>query len=160
MTYYDNPGQVNDEALSIVDGKTFQVIQIADSAGNIINPAAGDIVLNGDVVIGSEIEIANDIGNPIPTTVAARTPTTTSVASSGSSVTITAANSSRHGISIMNNSTSTLSLSFSTPATTSNAFIVMHPGSFLLLDQQLIVGSAIYGIWSSANGTAQVTEYV
>lgn len=160
MTYYDNPGQVNDEAISIVDGKTFQVIQLADSEGNIINPASGDIVLEGDVVIGSEIEIANDIGNPIPTTVAARTPTTTSVSSSASSVTIIAANSARRGISIMNSSTSTLSLSFSTPATTSNAFIVMQPASFLLLDQQLIVGNAIYGIWSSANGTAQVTEYV
>jgi hypothetical protein len=33
-------------------------------------------------------------------------------------------------------------------------------GAFLLLDQQMIVGSAIYGIWASANGTVQVTEYV
>ncbi len=160
MAYYDNPGQVNDEAISFVDGKTFQVIQIADSEGNIINPASGDIVLEGDVVIGSEIEIVNDIGNPIPTTVASRTPITTSVASSGSSVTIIAANSARRGISIANDSTATLRLSFATPATTANAFIVMQPGSFLLLDQQLIVGNAVYGIWSSANGTAQVTEYV
>jgi hypothetical protein len=30
----------------------------------------------------------------------------------------------------------------------------------LLLDQQLIVTSAIYGIWASANGTVQVTEFV
>jgi hypothetical protein len=51
-------------------------------------------------------------------------------------------------------------LSFSSPATSSNAFIVMQPGSFLLLDQQLIVTNAIYGIWASATGTAQVTEYV
>lgn len=246
MAYYDNPGQVNDEAISVAGGKTFQVIQLADSDGNIINPAAGDIILNGDVVIGTEIEISNDIGNPIPmkstalgepanavattdtgtfsilalikralqgitsivgyvdgvegtlttvdgklpalssgripvdigaislgdveikndagnpipTSVPLRTPTTTSVASSGTSGTVLAANSNRRGISVMNDSTSVLRLSFSTPATTANAFIAMQPQSFLYLDQQLLVGNIIYGIWTSANGTAQVTEYV
>lgn len=89
-----------------------------------------------------------------------RTPTTTSVASSATSVTILSSNASRRGVSIANDSTATLRLSFSTPATTSNAFIVLSPGSFLLLDQQLIVTNTIYGIWSAANGTAQVTEYV
>ena len=67
MAYYDNPGQINDEAISIAGGKTFQVIQLADSEGNIINPASGQIVLEGDVVVGTEIEISNDSGNPIPT---------------------------------------------------------------------------------------------
>jgi hypothetical protein len=90
----------------------------------------------------------------------ALTPTTTSVASSDTSVTILALNANRRGVSIANDSTATLRLSFSTPATSVNAFIVLPPGSFILLDQQLIVGNAIYGIWSTANGTAQVTEYV
>lgn len=105
------------------------------------------------------LEEVNEI-DPLPTTVPARTPTTTSVPSSASSVTILAANANRRGVSIANDSTATLRLSFSTPATTSNAFIVLPPGSFLLLDQQLIVTNVIYGIWSAANGTAQVTEYV
>jgi hypothetical protein len=35
VAYYDNPGQVNDEAISIAGGKTFQVIQVADLAGNV-----------------------------------------------------------------------------------------------------------------------------
>lgn len=160
MAYYDNPGQVNDEAISIAGGKTFQVIQLADSEGNIINPASGELVLNGDVVIGTEIEISNDLGNPIPTSVPLRTPTTFSVASSATSVTILAANASRRGISVMNDSTSVLRLSFTTPATSANAFIAMQPQSFLYLDQQLMVGNAVYGIWTSANGKAQVTEYV
>lgn len=90
----------------------------------------------------------------------ARTPSTTSIASSETSVALLAANASRRGVSIANDSTATLRLSFSSPATSANAFIVLHPGSFLLLDQQLIVTNAIYGIWSSANGAAQVTEYV
>lgn len=67
MAYYENSGQVNDEAISIAGGKTFQVIQLADSEGNIINPAAGELVFDGQVTIGSEVEISNNVGNPIPT---------------------------------------------------------------------------------------------
>jgi hypothetical protein len=89
-----------------------------------------------------------------------KTPTTTSVASSATSVPILAANTNRRGLSIANLSTSTLSLSFSATATAANCFIQLPAGSFILLDQQLIVSNAISGIWSSANGTAQVTEYV
>jgi len=66
MAYYDNPGQVNDEAISIVDGKTFQVIQIADSTGTIVDPAQGSVVFDGEVTIDSEVEIKNDSGNPVP----------------------------------------------------------------------------------------------
>jgi hypothetical protein len=92
--------------------------------------------------------------------VAARTPTTTSVASSATSVTVLAANANRKGFSISNISTAKLYLSFTSPATTANCFIEVPSGAFLLLDQQMIVGSAIYGIWASANGAVQVTEYV
>lgn len=105
------------------------------------------------------LEEVNGIDS-LPTTVPARIPTTTSVSSSDSSVTILASNVNRRGVSFANDSTATLRLSFSTPATNTNAFIVLSPGSFILLDQQLIVTNAIYGIWSAVNGTAQVTEYV
>ena len=98
--------------------------------------------------------------NPIETAVPARTPTTTSIASSASSVTILAANANRKGFSISNISTAKLYLSYTNPATTANCFIEVPSGTFLLLDQQLIVPNAIYGIWARVNGTAQVTEYV
>jgi len=104
--------------------------------------------------------VTQPVSGTVATTVAVRTPTTTSVASSATSVTILAANANRRGISIANDSTSILRLSFATPATTANAFIVLPPGAFILLDQQMIVTGIIYGIWSAANGTAQVTEYV
>ena len=87
-------------------------------------------------------------------------PTTTSVASTTASTTIIASNASRKGISVANDSTATLRLSFTNPATSTNSFIALPANSFILLDQQLIITNAIYGIWSSANGTAQVTEYV
>lgn len=93
-------------------------------------------------------------------TPAPRTPTTTSVASSATSVTLLASNTNRRGVTIANDSTSVLRLSFSTPATAANAFVVVPADSFLVITQQLLVTSAIYGIWASANGTAQVTEYV
>lgn len=54
------------EAISVSNNKMFEVVQLADSEGNIINPASGELVFNGDVVIGTEIEISNDIGNPVP----------------------------------------------------------------------------------------------
>lgn len=104
--------------------------------------------------------VTQPVSGTVATTVAVRSPTTTSVASSASSVTILAANANRRGCSIANDSTATLRLSFSTPATTANAFLVLPPGAFILLDQQMIVTGIIYGIWSAANGTAQVTEYV
>jgi hypothetical protein len=122
--------------------------------------SGGRIPVDIGAISFGDVEIKNDSGNPIPTSVAARTPTTMSVASSATSVTVLAANVNRKGISIANDSTSALRLSYATPATLSNAFIVMAPNSFLLLDQQLIVGNAIYGIWSAVNGTAQVTEYI
>lgn len=43
MAYYDNPGQINDEAISIAGGKTFQVIQLANSAGSIVDPVSGGL---------------------------------------------------------------------------------------------------------------------
>lgn len=115
-----------------------------------ISDDGGSITVDGTVAIsGSAV-----------TSVPARTPTTTSVAGIASSATILAANANRKGFSVSNISTSKLYLSFSSPATVTNSFIEMQPGAFLVFDQQLIVTSAIYGIWTNANGTAQVTEFV
>lgn len=114
--------------------------------------------INGNTY--AEFAFVNDPSTPAFTGVAPRVPTTASITSSATSTLILAANPSRKGISIANDSMATLRLSFATPATAANAFIVMQPGSFLWLDQQLIVAGAIHGIWTSANGTAQVTEFV
>ena len=54
------------DAQSVSNNRFFDVIQIADSNGNIIDPASGDLVLNGDVIVGGEMEIKNDSGNPVP----------------------------------------------------------------------------------------------
>jgi len=97
---------------------------------------------------------------PVTANTPARTPTTTSISGAATSGLVLASNANRKGLSISNVSTSKLYLSFSTPATVANSFVEMQPGAFLLFDQQLIVANAIYGIWTNANGSAQVTEFV
>lgn len=89
----------------------------------------------------------------------ALTPTTTRVSASTSSVLLITAADDREGIAINNRSTATLYLSFSSPATDANSFLAMAPNSFLVFDRQLIIASAIYGIWSAANGAAHVTTF-
>jgi hypothetical protein len=97
---------------------------------------------------------------PVVGSVATRTPTTTSITGTTSSTLILAANPNRRGLMISNQSTSKLYLSFTTPAAQSNSFIEVQPSAFLMLDQQLIVANAIYGIWANAAGSCQVTELV
>lgn len=119
------------------------------------------IQLNGqtfDVFI-----VRNQEAEPLPILmdVSPRTPSTTvSVSAAVTSKIVIAQNLNRKGISIFNNSTAALALSYQTPASLTNAFMVMNPGSLLFLDQQLVVTNTIYGIWTAANGAAQVTEYV
>jgi hypothetical protein len=113
-----------------------------------------------DLTVTSTRLLVDGSGAVQPTSVPARAPTTTSVASSASSETILAANANRKGLSISNISSSKLYLSFNDTASVANCFIEMQPGEFRLFDQQLIFSNAIYGIWASANGAAQVTEYV
>ena len=160
-------------------------------------PLPVDIGQNVTVTMGSEVEVKNDVGSPVPvnpniqrgagsvtadttrvvlandgptvtalnsidakTAAIIKTPTTTSVASTSTSATLLAANANRRGLAIYNNSTQVLTLSFTSPATAANCVYQMPSGSFLFLDQQLMVASAIYGFWAAANGTAQITEFV
>lgn len=115
-----------------------------------IDDGGGSLTVDGTVAVSGTL----------PTVVAARTPTTTSVAGSTSSQLLLASNINRRGLSLSNISTSKIYLSFSSPATLANCFMELGPGGFLLLDQQLIVTNAIYGVWTGAAGACQVTEYV
>lgn len=88
-----------------------------------------------------------------------RTPLTTQVPASLSSQVLLAANEKRAGLSVHNRATGSLYLSFAAEASSDNCFLAMAPDSFLLLDQALIVGHAITGVWSASGGHAQVTEF-
>ena len=89
-----------------------------------------------------------------------RIPHTIQVLAATASQLLLDANEKRSGLSIDNRSNATLHLSFAEEAQEATAFLSMAPHSFLLLDQDLIVGHAISGAWSAADGHAQVTEYV
>jgi hypothetical protein len=62
--FYDFPGQIKDEAVSVAGGRTFQVVQIADSTGEIIDPSEAGT--GGGV--SSEVEVNNTAANPVPVT--------------------------------------------------------------------------------------------
>lgn len=119
------------------------------------------ININGQLFDAFIVRGAESAPVPILLDVAPRTLVeTVSVAAATSSTLLVAANTDRKGISIYNNSTSALFLSYANPASSANSFMQMQPGTLLMLDQQLMVSNAIYGIWIAANGTAQVTEYI
>lgn len=63
--FYESSGQVNDEAISIAGGRTFQVVQLADSSGAIINPASG-IVSGGttDVNVTNTVDTLTGLSIP------------------------------------------------------------------------------------------------
>jgi hypothetical protein len=138
----------------------YSVTAIQPTAGNLNVTAAGTGTFAA-TQSGTWTVQPGNTANTTPWLIApaVRTPTTTSVASSASSVTILASNANRRGMTVANDSTSVLRLSFSTPATAANSFVVMQPNTFLVLDPLLVSTGTIYGIWASANGTAQVTEW-
>jgi len=150
-------------SLGSIDGKLPALVSSrvpVDGSGVTQPVSAATVPLPTGLTVNSTRLLIDGSGVTQPTSVAARTPTTASISSSASSVTILASNASRRGFSVANISTAKLYLSFSSPATTANCFVEIPAGGFLLLDQQLIVTNALYGIWASANGAAQVTEYV
>lgn len=128
-----------------------------DDVQILVYEGSGGVV---DVVEVSNLPALVDGNLPVRVQQKALVPTTTSIASSASSQLLLASNVNRKGYTIANSSTETLYLSFTTPATVANSFLLLPPRAVVQNDQFLIVSNAIYGIWTAANGTAQVTEYV
>lgn len=85
------------------------------------------------------------------------TGTQTSVSGSASNVTLLAANTQRLGASIYNDSSATLYVRFQATATTSNFSVKMFPDDYCEVPAGYT--GIIDGIWSSATGSARVTEY-
>lgn len=84
----------------------------------------------------------------------------TSVASSASSVTLVAANPKRRGLIITNASTAILYIRFgggTATATTGHSVQVPTLGTYTL---PFPFTGAVTAIWASANGSAQITEFV
>lgn len=84
----------------------------------------------------------------------------TTVASSASSVAIATANTNRRGISVQNTSTAILYLLVggTAPATATTNHSVQIPSNGYWEAPYGFTG-ALTGIWASANGSANITEY-
>lgn len=132
-------------------------VAVSNSGFQVTNAPASSLSVSGSFLTNAELRAS---ALPVTSSTPAATPTTTRVLALTTSQLMIGANSSRRGLMVSNISPSKLYLSFSNPATVANAFIEMAPGAFLLLDQQLIMTNAIYGIWTSASGAVQVTEFV
>lgn len=104
------------------------------------------------------------VTQPTSTTLAnqgltASTSTLSNVSASTSSVSILASNSSRKGMMVYNDSAANLYLKLGTTAS-ATSFTVLIPGAgyYELPANPSVYTGAIDGIWSSATGTARVTE--
>jgi hypothetical protein len=85
------------------------------------------------------------------------TATLANVSASASSVALQASNTARIGWSVYNDSTATLYVNFGATASATAFTVLVGPGGFYEMPQVVYTG-AINGIWSSATGTARVTE--
>lgn len=88
---------------------------------------------------------------------AADNATVTRVASSATSVTLKALNSGRRTLAIYNESTAVLYVKFGTTASATDYTVQLASGGYYESPQPCFRGR-VDGIWSAANGAAQVTE--
>lgn len=171
-------------ALAAIEGKTPALVNgripvdasavpvpVTDGGGSLsVDDGGGSLTVDGpltnDQLRAATVAVSGPATNaelraqPLQVWQVAGAPTTTSVAATASSVLIAASASGRKGLMVDNQSENSLYLSFSNPATLANSFIRIFPNTFFALDQQLIVDSAIYGIWTGAGGRAAVTQVV
>jgi hypothetical protein len=87
------------------------------------------------------------------------TSTLSNVSASATSVTVLASNASRKAAMIFNDSAATLYLKFGATASTSSYTVQIGPNGYYEMPANPVLYTGILdGIWSSATGTARVTE--
>lgn len=116
----------------------------------------------GIVDVNGNLKVAVS-GTATTTSTITRLPTSsaaiTSVASSASSVTLLAANTARKGASIQNTSTAILYVLLSSGTATATTSHSVQMASNTYYEVPFGYTGAITGIWASANGSANMTEF-
>lgn len=118
---------------------------------------------NGELIVSgtsfpSSIEIANDVGNPLPVRqYGASTGAVTRVAASITVVSILGANASRSQGIVYNESTARLYVKFGAGAALNDYTVPVEAGGYYEFPVRYL--GAVTGIWDAANGAAQVTEF-
>lgn len=106
-------------------------------------------------VDGSYVDAA--VSAPLPVAQTCTGSTVTGVASSATNVMLLAANTNRRQAIVFNDSTSVLYVKLGTVAAATSYSYQVPAGGYLELPVPVYTGQ-IDGIWSTANGTAMVTE--
>lgn len=93
--------------------------------------------------------------------------TLANVSASATSVTLQAANASRHGWCVVNDSAATLYIAHAGTASATSFTVAVGPSGYYELPVvaggktgRNVYTGIITGLWSSATGSARVTEYV
>jgi hypothetical protein len=95
-------------------------------------------------------------GTVSTTSAVATTGTLSSVAASAASTTVLASNAGRRGFSIFNDSTAICKIAFSATASAIAFTLLLQPNSFF--ESSILYTGVVSGIWTSAAGSARVTE--
>lgn len=104
------------------------------------------------------VEISNDSGNPLPVRqFGAMSAVTSRVTSSATAVTLLAANGSRNQATIYNESTQVLYVKFGTGASATDYTLPIAGGGYYEFPVRYL--GVVTGIWVSADGFAQMTEF-
>lgn len=106
---------------------------------------------------GSATDVSS--ASPLPVIQRASTPTLSNVAASATSVTLLAANTSRRSALVFNDSSSRLYLKFGSAASVTSFTTWLEPYQLYELPLPVYDG-IITGLWTTATGTARVTEVV
>jgi len=103
------------------------------------------------------VTIAHKYRTPVKVETPPDTGTLANVSASASNQTLLAANAARKGAMIYNDSSATLYVKFGTTASATSYTVLMPANSYYELPYPVYTG-IIDGIWSSATGSARVTE--
>lgn len=118
----------------------------------------GATVYRQRVAVSGEVEIANDSGSPIPVRqFGAMSAVTSRVTSSATAVTLLAANGSRNQATIYNESTQVLYVKFGVNASATDYTLPIAGGGYYEFPVRYL--GVVTGIWVSADGFAQMTEF-
>lgn len=142
------PTGASTSALQTAGNSTLSTIsgQLPATLGQKVSASSLAVVIASDQSPVSVVPVASATGN------------LTSVAASATTVVVLASNAARKGAMITNDSTAILYLAFAATSSITAFSLKLFPNSAYITDT--LYTGVISGIWSSANGSARVTEFV
>lgn len=153
------PQDTNDAALlAIADGLKMLEHRLQGFGKQAYGGGTVSLAAGTTFQISGSVEVSNDEGAPLPVRqYSAATAATTRVPSSATAVTLLAMNTARNQATIYNESTQVLYIKFGAGASTTDYTLPIAGSGYY--EFPVRYGGEITGIWASANGFAQLTEF-